>query len=47
MAEQKGALIRLKLQADQIAEIQHTCFQKLQMCAPMNYSTQPAQGESI
>ena len=47
MAEQKEALMRLKLQADQIAEIQHTCFQKLQMCAPMNFSTQLAQGESV
>ena len=34
--------MRLKLQADQ-----YTCFQKLQICAPMNFSTQLAQGESV
>ena len=47
IAEKKEALMRLKLQADQIAEIQHTCFQKLQMCVPMNFSTQLAQKESV
>ena len=44
MAEQKEALMRLKLQTYQITTIQHTCFQKLQMYAAMNFSMQIAQG---
>ena len=47
MAEQKEALMRLKLQADQNTKIQHTCFQKLQIYAPINFSMQLAQEESV
>ena len=34
MDEQKEDLMRLKLQADQIAEIQNSCFQKFKYVHP-------------
>ena len=38
---------QINSQLDQIIESQITYFQKLQMCAPINYSTQPTQRESV
>ena len=45
MATQTKALVELtedlrnnQLQIDQITEIENASFQKLQMCAPINYS---------
>ena len=40
------ALRNNQLQIDKVVEIQNVCFQKLQMCVPMNCSMQ-IQGESI